>query len=103
MNRSLEESRGTDFFGILNVGGDYRYRADFLSESDNFLEGSRRLPENRGPPRTPSFQPMSRRLPDGNGVVGHDERDDPDRALCGGVHVIATRGHEVELSDGGIA
>ena len=44
MNRSLEESRGTDFFGILNVGGDYRYCADFLSESDNFLEGSRRLP-----------------------------------------------------------
>ena len=36
MNRSLEESRGTDFFGILNVGGDYRYRADFLSESDDF-------------------------------------------------------------------
>ena len=67
------------------------------------LEGSRRLLENRAPPRTTSFQPMSRRLPAGNGVVGHDERDDPDRVLCGGVLVIAARGHEVELGDGGIA
>lgn len=32
---------------------------------------------------------MSRRLPAGNGVVGHDERDDPDRVLCGGVLVVA--------------
>ena len=30
---------------------------------------------------------MSRRLPAGNRVVGHDERDDPDRMLCGGALV----------------
>lgn len=38
--------------------------------NSSVLEGSRRLPGNRAPPRTPSFQPMSRRLPAGNGVVG---------------------------------
>ena len=30
---------------------------------------------------------MSRRLPAGNGVVGHDERDDPGRVLVGGALV----------------
>lgn len=30
---------------------------------------------------------MSRRLPAGNRAVGHDERDDPGRVLCGGTLV----------------
>lgn len=42
---------------------------------------------------------MSRRLPAGNGAVGHDERDDPGRVLCGGALVggrlhQARRGHQ---------
>lgn len=34
---------------------------------------------------------MSRRLPAGNRVVGHDERDDPGRVLCGGA-LVGRRG-----------